>query len=278
MKEFPIIFSTPMVQANRAGRKRMPRRVVDMDRLKVVMRRDIQPDFPLNILPGNKSKVGRAGTRCQAVFNQVGAVSCETPSGLLGLRPGEFDFLCPYAVSKTTLVSDGNGGGTWTITHPHARLWVRETWREWHEVDSECGCGDDSCPCSSVPPAPYCYAADCDGFIDEESHEAYGIKWRPSIHMPRWACRNVYTVTKVRIERLQDITEEDAIAEGVEPVERHKCEMLYRNYFTGGYDWPAVESFKSLWYTINRAKRGRTWDDNPWVWVIEYDNPCWEGL
>ncbi len=83
-----------------------------------------------------------------------------------------------------------------------------------------------------------------------------GYQLRSSIHMPRWASRLTLQVTDVRVERVQDISREDALAEGV----------------TGGcgpgYDF-ALYEFKRLWDSIN-AKRGFDWDSNPFVWVVEF--------
>nr|AGC71965.1 phage-related protein [uncultured bacterium A1Q1_fos_25] len=82
----------------------------------------------------------------------------------------------------------------------------------------------------------------------EESKEDRGFSWRPAIHMPRWACRLVLPLVSVRVERVQDITDEDAEAEGVEPIE-------------GSYR----EGFRAMWQDIYA-----TWDANPWVWVAEW--------
>ncbi|MFM0375171.1 hypothetical protein [Paraburkholderia aspalathi] len=85
--------------------------------------------------------------------------------------------------------------------------------------------------------------------------------WRPSIHMPRWACRLELEITNVRVERLQDISEADAIAEGVNagPWE----------YDNGEGTETARESFHCLWDSPNAA-RGCGWDANPWVWVVGF--------
>lgn len=97
-------------------------------------------------------------------------------------------------------------------------------------------------------------------FSDDED----SIRWRPSIYMPRWASRITLEVTSVRVERLQAITEADAIAEGIElspggPWRAYDAE--------GGCCYEAVESFRTLWQSINGAE---SWAANPWVWVVEF--------
>lgn len=80
------------------------------------------------------------------------------------------------------------------------------------------------------------------------------LPWRPSLFMPRWASRITLEITGVRVERLQAISEADAIAEGYP--NPHKAER------------PAMW-FRRLWDSIN-AGRGYGWSVNPWVWVIEF--------
>ena len=82
--------------------------------------------------------------------------------------------------------------------------------------------------------------------------------WRPSIFMPRWASRITLEITDVRVQRLQEITEEDARAEGYHPKINDSLP-----------DWTAKESFKILWDSLN-AKRGLDWDKNPWVWALSF--------
>lgn len=106
-------------------------------------------------------------------------------------------------------------------------------------------------------------------------------KWRPSIFMPRWASRIMLEITDVRVERVQDISEADARAEGVPP---NWCGSLEgwdadeHGFLEQEKDLPPIDdyyfadaktAFKSLWNSIN-AKRGFGWDANPWVWVIEF--------
>ena len=91
--------------------------------------------------------------------------------------------------------------------------------------------------------------------------------WKPSIFMPRWASRITLEVKAVRVERVQDITEDDAKAEGATPLEvPHLREAMEQ----GGLRYGAHKfGFSELWDSIN-AKRGFGWDANPWVWVVEF--------
>ena len=86
-----------------------------------------------------------------------------------------------------------------------------------------------------------------------------GQKWRPSIFMPRWASRLLLKVKTVRVERLQEISAGDCIAEGGSTIlrEHDACCALQDQY-------------RDLWDSIN-AKRGHAWVTNPWVWVVEFE-------
>lgn len=106
------------------------------------------------------------------------------------------------------------------------------------------------------------------------------VIWSPSIHMPRSASRIMLEITKIRVERLNDISEKDAIAEGVEPVvvpdnipveggyTRDNREMWkgYKNH-ARAYRDTAKDSFMSLWQEIYGTQ---SWDSNEWVWVVEF--------
>ena len=89
----------------------------------------------------------------------------------------------------------------------------------------------------------------------DQSDPSCVSKWRPSIHMPRWASRTTLEITEVRAERLQKITEEDAKAEGVDC-----CPNAIPDY---------RHHFMVLWDSLN-AKRGYDWEVNPWVWVLSF--------
>jgi len=121
------------------------------------------------------------------------------------------------------------------------RLWVREAWAPNPDF-------------AFAPPCALCYRAD-------PGHEHDDLKWKPSIHMPRWASRLTLTVTYVRVQRMQDITSADAIAEGCRP---------YANSQTIDCDTPDPRNdFRDLWNSLN-AKRGFGWDANPWVAALTF--------
>ena len=101
------------------------------------------------------------------------------------------------------------------------------------------------------------------------------IRWRPSIHMPKWAARLWLRVTDVRVQRVQEISTEDAMCEGIAtvgchvPIDVDKGQRYYcRNYLTGVWNLTPVPSFATLWDSINR---GYGWDANPLVWVVEFE-------
>lgn len=128
-------------------------------------------------------------------------------------------------------------------------IYVRETFRLFNHSD-ECGCSDYcSCPPSGTP----AYFANCGG--DSES------KWKPSIHMPRAASRLTLKVTDVRVERVQDITEEQAIKEGIN---KHHQLPAFKSPI--GYHTSPVYAFEELWNSIYG-----NWEENPYVWVIEFE-------
>lgn len=159
------------------------------------------------------------------------------------------------------------------------RLWVRETWREWHDIDMQCACYD-ICTCPSRPKTPVCYQAD-GHFIESEERERYGLKWSPAIHMPRWASRITLEIEDLRIQRLQAISNEDAAAEGVRQApHRHGPEGLasevlpgrltldpYSRFHSTGVSDCFLCPFKALWQSINGSDN---WDASPWVRAFSF--------
>jgi hypothetical protein len=126
------------------------------------------------------------------------------------------------------------------------RLWVRETWA----TDAK-NMDDARAKTEDVygPGAVYYRASEAHPY-------EIGLFWRSAIFMPRWACRIVLEITDVRVERLQDISEEGADDEGAD----FATDGLIGNTFR--------ERFKYLWDIINGKKF--SWQSNPWVWVIQF--------
>lgn len=119
------------------------------------------------------------------------------------------------------------------------RLWVRETW-SWSKV--------------AAHHEEVLWRAD----RDYSEEERGGWCWRPSIHMPRWASRITLEITAVRVERVQEIAEEDAIKEGMGP---HPADCKINSMICSLHQ-PPIGQFAGLWQSLHS-----NWDANPWVWV-----------
>ncbi|HGG0775170.1 TPA: hypothetical protein ACJFSP_004194 [Pseudomonas aeruginosa] len=157
---------------------------------------------------------------------------------------------------------------------PGDRLWVRETWHVGKPHDKTAP-ADILAPLlaegrgitvlytaggwQSVGPA----GREEPIYPDDQPLPDWAGKGRPSIHMPRWACRILLEITAVRVERLQDISEEQAKAEGVRDAGEGSFDVEDSKHFAAD----PRESFASLWSSINGES---SWDANPWVWVVEF--------
>jgi hypothetical protein len=154
--------------------------------------------------------------------------------------------------------------GQWNCPYgqPGDRLWVKET----HSFDPE----------SHPDEAAVIYRAD-----PEWDDEYEGLKWKPSIFMRREYSRLTLEIESIRVERLHDISEADAIAEGIDTViDQHDtkfCERIPAVYSSdgvcldpadcecGGFSY--VEHYAALWESINGPG---SWDANPWLWVVTF--------
>lgn len=176
------------------------------------------------VLQGRKTQTRRVVTQAFSWINHLSRPVID--SGGYGVDL----LLCPYG-------------------EPGERLWVRESWATWKSLD-QCK------PSGIVAGAGVQYLA---GGTNIRGHEVLcgRGKGRPSIFMPRWASRILLEVESVRVERVQDVSEEDAWAEGV----------VARG--TSRHDGEGRALFRRLWDSINK-ERGYGWDENPWVWVVEF--------
>lgn len=146
---------------------------------------------------------------------------------------------------------------------PGDRLWVRETWQCTSFETNEYGHVEGVDYMREIPkqkpqsPA-WGVSYEANGFNTGDAEER-GFPWRPSIHMPHWASRITLEITGVRVERLNSMTEQDAIAEG--------CCGGHNSI--PGYQYSATphEHFHHVWQSIYGAD---SWQANPWVWVVEF--------
>lgn len=149
---------------------------------------------------------------------------------------------------------------------PGDLLWVRETWGAWPSLSG------------GIELESLRFRAD-----GEYQNEYNAWQWRPSIHMPRSVCRLTLRITEERVQRVQEITEEEAKAEGVEKG-AEPLHLSEQGAIAEGENGirvaqlianpPVVVSyrigFRKTWDSIN-AKRGYSWDSNPWVWAISFE-------
>ncbi len=248
MKERPILFSAPMVRAILHGTKTQTRRVVKFKPWHQIEERD-------------------DGTQWPWMHNND--------------RDADHWVPCPYG-------------------KPGDRLWVRETWRigAWSEdsgsiaIDYQAD-GNNRREWLEVPDGDdflrYWQQSTDDAikfFGDQDKYKwepgQSPCRWRPSIHMPRFASRITLEITGVRVERLQDISKADSVAEGIERITSGLAKGgWYRGPLRGdsasiaqqaGHDskiptaHPGL-AYQALWESINGPE---SWDANPWVWVVEF--------
>lgn len=174
-----------------------------------------------------KLRIHEVGKISQITVDEIGVWQGKNPMSLMS---------CPYG-------------------KPGDRLWVRETF-----AYVSCGENDKGAIKKGengiYPIGEYDWDFYKIRYAATEDNCDWEGGWKPSIYIPRWASRINLEITDVRVERVQDISEEDAQSEGVEFEEN-----------SPSYEYSGL--FAHLWNSINQ-KRGYGWDKNPWVWVIEF--------
>ncbi len=215
MADKPILFSAPMVRALLAGTKTQTRRAV----------KDVPPMPEARCHPQNTIKHPKP-------YLDAYCGERKTPENPRGMS----ERWCWWQID------DRECYPTFSLKYkPGDRLWVREHWR------TESKAYDDLAPSDIDADYPVIYKAD----TDWSQNKTVG-RFRQSMHMPRWASRITLTVTDVRVERLQDISEVDALAEGIDRL--HYPER-------GDWGWPQ-RKYREVWEAINGPG---SWDANPWV-------------
>lgn len=150
--------------------------------------------------------------------------------------------------------------------------------RDWHWWTADNRCGEKVASCPYGQPGDLLWVREtCNGnsssTLRYRATDGEELRWRPSIHMPRWASRLTLRITDVRVQRLQEISEADARAEGVKRSQRavspSRAVSAYWDYLRGEPNYhTAGDSFASLWESINGPD---SWAANPWVWALTFD-------
>ena len=234
MKEHGILFSAPMVRALLAGTKTQTRRLVKEPKCaRVHGRRSLPHD------------------------------SFFVDDGFTGGKE-------PYLHWKYTGGDHGDDVLHSRVYAPHGPVgrivYAKETWAAFTHPDYYTGeCDELTCSPAEMrdPNGQWVDASDVVFAADGKS---FPERWRPSIHMPRWAARLWFRVTRVRLERVQAITEEDARAEGVTTSTDGLVNGKKGVIHTFGPD-AHRKMYALLWDEINGAG---SWGANPWVWVYDF--------
>lgn len=217
----PILMSTPMVQAEKAGRKEKDRRTKGLEKINPKATEIVRSDS----WPKQGDWVARFRIEKEEIAFEVTDI-----------------VKCPY----------GKVGDV---------LWVRETLRQKGELGIEYFADNELISENIIP----------------DNYGPYGGEYTfrniPNIHMPKWACRTFLQITDIRVERLQDISEEDAIAEGVQQgifrmgPNTEKKQFQLETMSKGSPIGTHYDGFKFIWWNINGEE---SWNKNPWVWVITF--------
>lgn len=165
------------------------------------------------------------------------------------------------------------------------RLWVRETFCLEHQVEKDqppsfgdsrpirwefAGMESDPEGADSMWLQPHYRATDPTPELDyEDSDGDPTVRWKPSLHMPRWASRITLEITDIRIEQVQEITEHEAIKEGVLDHRFNGYESISEEEIRELLNGSPKVAFRCLWYSLYE-KKGLGWNANPWVWVLTF--------
>ena len=231
IKQRPILFSTPMVQAILGGRKTLTRRII----------KDSLDDRGLRYCNPKTGWEDWHGTPVKCPYGTVGdELWIRETWRIVAWSWSEGYFTIQYKDGTKRRIEDN-------IDDLHAEKWINQ-------------CTDDAIAAGRTFNDATKMIIDC---------EPDDFRWRPSIFMPKEACRLFLRITDIRVERLQDISEKDAVSEGVYqfPSGIYKFYMKEKlnNIRPGCAN--ARASFYSLWQSINGPK---SWNANPFVWVVSF--------
>lgn len=227
MVERPILFSAPMVRALLDGTKTQTRRIVKL---------------PKSLKDGDLSTAF-----ADKAYGITPCLHVPMPDGSVQRLRN------PWGWLESELM----------------QLWVRETF----VIENNLECGSDAKPTFNdgrpinwgegdyewLWRQPHYKATDPTPELYYEDNDEPFCRWKPSIFMPRWASRIQLEITNIRVERLQNISESDALKEGAKPDYADAKKSYWFDTATECYEW--------IWESINGAG---SWSKNPWVWVVEF--------
>ena len=250
VKERPILVAQPLINPILDGSKTQTRRII---------------------------KPAPSWVEIPQMYGGGGIWAWQRNKANLEIHPDDWPRFCPYG-------------------RPGDRLWVRETWQHVHghdeyeswelpHIKSFVVDGVLSSPALLTKPTfgKTWYKADqwAQEYHKEDQECGNKWNWRPSIHMPRWASRILLEITSVRVERLQDISPSDAMAEGFKKITKDngitwKYGMADFDGLPGeddmGWCWrewdtDPIEAYRKLWESLNGPG---SWEKNPWLWCLEF--------
>ena len=260
MSERPILFSAPMIRAILSGTKTQTRRIVKLQPPATV--ESVYRPFPTE--PNNWQGYGHG------LIRWYGSCPYGVPGNRLWVRePWAQEH--PIAVQAGRYSQDGRAGipGPPGVTYRVVYRADGEPLQVWRNASGEHPYFTIDGPADDI-------AAQYPTVSSNYTRDGKAIYWTPAIHMPRWASRITLGITEVRVQRLQDINEEDAKAEGLDsvpsvafPRERAWCDYHIPH---DSFEWfrSPIDSYRSLWDSINGKRVGCAWADNPWVWCITF--------
>lgn len=234
MNTKPILFSAPMIRALLDGSKTQTRRVVKRKKF-----------VPLDYVLSPSLLVDKWRTWWGHPEGLAVGYSQDCPYG----QPGDLLWVRETFGFVSFEMAHGGARVDWTPDRPATKI-----------AELPFGKGFYS--------GHVIYAAD--GYFDwcdEDGYDTERSFWKPSIHMPRAASRITLRIKSVRVERLNQISKEDAISEGLTRIEYKGESFGFDGGNTTGYG-SATGAFRALWESINGAG---SWDTNPWVWVVEFE-------
>jgi len=253
MKDKPILFSAPMVQALLDGRKTQTRRILKGTT-------EHKGQYSSAYIEAYKN---RDGWKKICPYGKPGDLLWVRESWRIGAWRSEWiDTNTRYMSEGAQMAERHKIAVDYRASPEIVRTPWNTIWGESKIIDQSW----EDCKKSGLQP-------DDDGYTWE--HGKSPCRWRSSIHMFKWASRLTLEITNIRVERLQNIKHGDAIAEGIycyehnwHESEYYLADWAYEPYDGFGHRWSEADyAYRALWESINGKD---SWESNPWLWVIEF--------